>query len=281
MGSRKHDDITNVPPIREGKATKILVVAAAVVATAMGHTLHLGRTCPEVMPFPNLSVDKVLGSWYVVHKFDTDNTCLMWNMTHGPLPDTLLVKETRQLAVLDTLGVDHTHAITARVDIPNPEVPGKMRIRWPTSLTGSADFIVFDTDYETYMAVFECDRAGLLHRRSVAILSRSRNIDVMFVNRVRRLLDAAGVSHSALEAIDHDLCKTKGKNNWHVDEELFGLLPGVTEEEVRRRVSEDVENYDISQIEIIGDGVMPEGDFRGSIIRGVPGNSDIRSKPHV
>ncbi|XP_063844192.1 uncharacterized protein LOC135090924 isoform X2 [Scylla paramamosain] len=265
-----------------GKATKILVVAAAVVAAAMGHTLHLGRTCPEVMPFPNLSVDKVLGSWYVVHKFDTDNTCLMWNMTHGPLPDTLLVKETRQLAVLDTLGVDHTHAITARVDIPNPEVPGKMRIRWPTSaLTGSADFIVFDTDYETYMAVFECDRAGLLHRRSVAILSRSRNIDVMFVNRVRRLLDAAGVSHSALEAIDHDLCKTKGKNNWHVDEELFGLLPGVTEEEVRRRVSEDVENYDISQIEIIGDGVMPEGDFRGSIIRGVPGNSDIRSKPHV
>ena len=68
----------------------------------------------------------------MVHKFDTDNTCLMWNMTHGPLPDTLLVKETRQLAVLDTLGVDHTHAITARVDIPNPEVPGKMRIRWPT-----------------------------------------------------------------------------------------------------------------------------------------------------
>lgn len=81
---------------------------------------------------PSGTHTQVLGTWYVMHKFDTDNTCLVWNMTKGPLPDTLLVKETRQLAFLDTLGVDHTHAITARVDIPNPEVPGKMRIRWPT-----------------------------------------------------------------------------------------------------------------------------------------------------
>nr|XP_027207420.1 uncharacterized protein LOC113800824 [Penaeus vannamei] len=99
---------------------------------AGAHTLHLGRTCPNVQPFPNLSLDKVLGAWYVVHKFDTDNTCLMWNLTRGELPDTLLVTETRQLSVLDTFGVDHTHAITAKVDIPNPEVPSKMRIRWPT-----------------------------------------------------------------------------------------------------------------------------------------------------
>lgn len=55
---------------------------------------------------------------------------------------------------------------------------------FPAALTGSADFIVFDTDYETYLAVFECDRAGLLHRRSVAILSRERTIDEMFVRRV-------------------------------------------------------------------------------------------------
>lgn len=255
-----------------------MVVAAAVVAMALGHTLHLGRTCPEVMPFPNLSVDKILGTWYVLHKFDTDNTCLVWNMTKGPLPDTLLVKETRQLALLDTFGVDHTHAITARVEIHNPEVPGKMRIRWPTSLTGSADFIVFDTDYETYMAVFECDRAGLLHRRSVAILSRVRNIDDIFVKRVRRLLDAAGVSHHALDAIDHDLCRGSGKKNWHVDQKLFGVLPGVTEEELRRRVSQDVHDYDVRYLEIIGDGVVPDGDFRGSLISNGPEGSRTPKK---
>lgn len=62
------------------------------------------------------------------------------------------------------------------------------------------------------------------------------------------------------------------KNNWHVDEELFGLLPGVTEEEVRRRVSQDVHDYDISMLEIIGDGVVPEGDSAGiRIDAGRPG----------
>ena len=53
-----------------------------------------------------------------------------------------------------------------------------------SALTGKADFVVFDTDYDSYVAVFECDRAGLLHRRSVAVLSRSHTIDEMFVRRV-------------------------------------------------------------------------------------------------
>lgn len=254
-----------------GYAIKLLVVAG-VVAAVVGHTLHLGRTCPEVLPFPNLSVDKIMGQWFVLHKFDTDNTCLIWNFTRGALPDTLMVTETRQLAFLDTLGIDHTHAVTARIDINNPEVPGKMRIRWPTSLTGKADFIVFDTDYETYMAVFECDRAGFLHRRSATILSRSRNIDSMFVERVRRLLDTADVSHSALSTINHDLCRKTGNHNWHVDGDLFGLLPGVDEAEVRRRVSQGVQNYDVTQLEIIGDGVEPDGEtFRGSLKRAPTG----------
>lgn len=241
---------------------KILLVCAVVLGVAHAHTLHLGRTCPNVLPFPNLSVDKVLGVWYVVYKFDTSNTCLIWNITRGQLPDTLLVKETRQLAMLDLLGVDHTHAVTAMVDIPNPEVPGKMRVRWPTSLTGKADFVVFDTDYQSYLAVFECDKAGLLHRRSVTILSRTSTIDDMFVNRVRRLLDTAEVKHSALSNISHESCRRSGQHNWHVDEELFGLLPGVNEDEVWRRISEGVQDYDISQLEIIGEGV---DSFRGSL----------------
>ncbi|XP_037785635.1 uncharacterized protein LOC119581472 isoform X2 [Penaeus monodon] len=243
----------------------VFVAVAVLAAGAWAHTLHLGRTCPNVQPFPNLSLDKVLGAWYVVHKFDTDNTCLMWNLTRGELPDTLLVTETRQLSVLDTFGVDHTHAITAKVDIPNPEVPSKMRIRWPTSaITGKADFIIFDTDYDTYMAIFECDRAGLLHRRSVAILSRTQTIDEMFVRRVRRLLDVAEVGHGALSTISHDTCRKTGQHNWHVDEELFGLLPGVDESQVRRRVSDGVQDYDITQLEIIGDGIEDES-FRGSL----------------
>ncbi|XP_042214705.1 uncharacterized protein LOC121861189 isoform X3 [Homarus americanus] len=244
------------------------LLTAAVVASALGHTLHLGRTCPDLLPFPNLSVDKVLGRWYVMHKFDTDNTCLVWNITLGQLPDTLLVTETRQLSFLDVFGVDHTHTVTANIEIPNLEVPARMRVRWPTSLTGKADFIVFDTDYDSYMAVFECDRAGLLHRRSATILSRTNTIDEMFVKRVRRLLETADVTHTALSTISHETCRHSGQHNWHVDEELFGLLPGVDEAEVKRRVSDGVLDYDITQVEIIGEGVTAEDSgFRGSLKR--------------
>ena len=49
---------------------------------------------------------------------------------------------------------------------------------------------------------------------------------------------------------------------------------------MRRRVSEDVENYDISLLEIIGDGVVPEGDFRGSLVGG-PGSGNFKGKPGV
>nr|XP_045604437.1 uncharacterized protein LOC123762127 [Procambarus clarkii] len=241
---------------------KILLVWAAVVGVSRAHTLHLGRTCPEVAPFPNLSIDKVLGMWYVTYKFDTDNTCLVWNITRGEVPDTLLVTETRQLALLDMLGVNHTQAVTALVDIPNPEVPGKMRVRWPTSLTGKADFTVFDTDYDKYMAVFECDRAGLLHRRSATILSHTPTLDHLFLTRVQRLLENADVKHTALSAVSQESCRRSGQHNWHVDKELFGLLPGADEEDVHSRVSEGVVDYDISQLEIIGEGVEA---VRGSL----------------
>ncbi|XP_064115268.1 uncharacterized protein LOC135221423 [Macrobrachium nipponense] len=244
------------------------VFGMAVIAVVSGHTLHLGRSCPDIQPFPNLSVDKILGLWYVVHKFDTDNTCLVWNLTLGELPDTLQVKETRQLSLLDAIRVDHTHSVTANINIPNPEVPAKMRIRWPTSLTGNADFIVFDTDYDSYMAVFECDRAGVVHRRSASILSRTPAINDMFVRRVRRLLDTVDVSHHHLSSIEHNTCRQSGRHNWHVDEELFGLLPGFDEADVRSRVSEGVHDYDISQLEIVGEGIEQNPTFKGSYNNG-------------
>nr|QEA69219.1 lipocalin-like protein 3 [Palaemon carinicauda] len=236
------------------------------------HTIHFGRTCPNVQPFPNLAVDKILGTWFVLHKTDTDNNCLVWNLTRGAMPDSLKVTETRQLSVLDVFRVDHTHAITARIDIPNPEVPGKMRIRWPTlALTGKADFIVFDTDYETYMAIFECDRAGFLHRRSAAILSRTQDIDENMVKRVRRLLETADVGHYYLSEISHDACRVEGKTKWHIDREFFGLAPGEdAAAEVMNSNKEVTNDYDITQLEIVEEEANPSYSFRGSLREGRP-----------
>lgn len=241
-----------------------VVTAIFLTVGTSGHTVHIGRTCPTVQPYPNLEVEKVLGTWYVLHKSDTDNNCLMWNISRGEFPETLQVKETRQLSVLDAFGIDHTHSVTARIDIPNPEVPGKMRIRWPTSITGKADFIVFDTDYNNYMAVFECDRAGFFHRRSTSILSRTPEIDDMFVLRVRRLLETSDVGHYYLSEINHDVCHQSGIRNWHIDHELFGFIPGVDEADVRSEILGEVQDYDVTQLEIFDDEVSPEYEFRGA-----------------
>lgn len=241
------------------------IVCAFFFSHVSAHTIHFGRTCPDVQPFPNLAVDKILGSWYVLYKTDTDNNCLVWNLTRGAMPDSLQVTESRQLSVLDVFRVDHTHALTARIDIPNPEVPGKMRIRWPTSLTGKADFIVFDTDYETYVAIFECDRAGFLHRRSTAILSKTQDVDENIVKRVRRLLETADVGHYYLSEISHETCRVSGKTNWHIDREFFGVAPGEDVAEIITSNKEIGQDYDITQLEIIEEEANPQYNFRGSL----------------
>ncbi|KAK7066448.1 hypothetical protein SK128_008030, partial [Halocaridina rubra] len=240
------------------------------ISSTSGHTLHWGRTCPAVQPFPNLDVEKILGPWYILYKTDTDNTCLIWNIEKGEISETLQVKETRQLSVLDVFGVNHTHAVTARIDIPNPEVPAKMRIRWPTSITGKADFIIFDTDYDKYVAVFECDRAGFLHRRSTAILSRTLLLEDALVERVRRLLATFEADDYHLGEISHTACRVSGAQNWHIDGELLSL-PGVDEVDVQGTKLEEFQDYDITQLEIVGDHLPQDSDtsFRGSL-REVP-----------
>jgi len=198
----------------------LFLAASSVVA---GHTTHWGRTCPAIDAFPNLVTSKITGIWFMIHKFDSSNKCVVWNITSHS-DETLSVTETREFPLLNSVSLDHRHKITAQLDIPNPEVPSRMRVRWPTSVTGKADFVVFDTDYTNFMAVFECDRAGFYHRRSVAILSRTDTIEQRFVDRVKAALKQKSIPHGALQRVDHGSCKTNSRYNWHIDGELFGLL---------------------------------------------------------
>jgi apolipoprotein D and lipocalin family protein len=52
-------------------------------------------------------------------------------------------------------------------------------------VAGSASYIVFMTDYETYAGVFTCQKLGFAHRQSASILSRSPRLDKMYVDKVR------------------------------------------------------------------------------------------------
>lgn len=53
-------------------------------------------------------------------------------------------------------------------------------------MAGKGDYVVYDTDYDTYAAIYECQQlSSLMHRKSASILSRTPSLDQTFVNRVR------------------------------------------------------------------------------------------------
>jgi len=218
-------------------------VMAALLAPTHSHTTHSGRACPEIEAFPNLDGGRITGTWYVMYHFDTSNSCLVWNITRRN-DETFTLTENRQFWLLDAVNLDHTHWLSASLDTPNPEVPARMRVRWPTSFTGKADFTVFDTDYENFMAVFECDRAGFFHRRAVSVLSRTNVMDQSLLQRVRDALDKNGIPHDQLHIVDQTKCRGKGRFHVHTDGELLGLLPPDTMTS-EQRLSED---YDITQL---------------------------------
>jgi len=240
-------------------------VVAALLAPTHSHTSHWGRECPDIDPVPNLDTNRITGTWYVMYKFDTSNTCLVWNITKRS-DETFTLTENRQFAALDAVSLDHTHWLSATLDTPNPEVPARMRVRWPTSLTGKADFTVFDTDYENFMAVFECDRAGFFHRRSVAVLSRTNVMDQALLERVRATLDKSKIPHGTLRIVNQEGCRDKGRFHLHTDGELFGLLPADVMT-LEQRLAAGVEDYDVTELEILGDGVEAgvDGGFSGSL----------------
>jgi hypothetical protein len=43
------------------------------------------------------------------------------------------------------------------------------------------------TDYDNYAGVFTCQKLAFAHRQSASILSRSPNLDKMYVDKVRAI----------------------------------------------------------------------------------------------
>lgn len=51
-------------------------------------------------------------------------------------------------------------------------------------IAGSSSFTVFMTDYDTYAGIFTCQKLTFANRQSATILSRTRSLDKMYVDKV-------------------------------------------------------------------------------------------------
>ena len=83
-------------------------------------------------------------------------------------------------------------------------------------VAGSASHVVFATDYDNYAGIFTCQKLGFAHRQSATILSRHRDLDKAYVDKVRQKLTTFGVDPFDLSIITQTGCPT-GNNSLDIN----------------------------------------------------------------
>ena len=209
----------------EPNMAKVLCLIAMLVVTlgvVQSHTYHSG-SCPSVEPMPGFNMKQFLGIWYAIQKTSTASTCVIYNITVGDEPGEYRIEQTSQHFALGLTPLKHEYSYTGEISVPDPDVPGKMRVKFPLNIAGSSSFTVFMTDYEQYAGLFSCQKLGFVHRRSATLLSRTRDLDKIFVDKMRTRLSSFNVDPFDLSIIDQTGCpkNTSQGVNIHIDDDTF------------------------------------------------------------
>jgi apolipoprotein D and lipocalin family protein len=85
-----------------------------------------------------------------------------------------------------------------------------------TGVAGTALHVVFATDYDNYAGIFTCQKLAFAHRQSATILSRNRDLDKAYVDKVRQKLTAFGVDPFDLSIISQKDCP-RGNNSFDIN----------------------------------------------------------------
>jgi len=186
---------------------RVAVLLLTWLASAHCHSYFLGA-CPKVEPVADFDITKFLGRWYVIQKFSTASSCWTYDFIRNATDGSLSVVQSRDHVLLDTVGLDNNYRYTGSLDIPDPTRPGYMRVRFPLSLAGKADYVVFATDYDNYGAIYSCQSILFGHRRSASILSRTQTLSPMYITKVRTKLESFGVDPHDFSIIEHTDCHT-------------------------------------------------------------------------
>ncbi|XP_014237983.1 apolipoprotein D-like [Trichogramma pretiosum] len=196
------------------KLTLCLLLAGC-VALATSHSYHL-NACPVVEPMPGFQMSRFLGIWYVIQKTSTASKCITYNYTRGEEPGEYIITQDSDIPILGLTSLKHEYHYTGRLSVPEPSVSARMTVRFPLSVAGSASHVVFATDYENYAGIFTCQKLAFAHRRSATILSRHRDLDKAYVDKVRAKLASFGVDPFDLSIIVQTGCP-RGNNSLDVN----------------------------------------------------------------
>ncbi|CAB3220644.1 unnamed protein product [Arctia plantaginis] len=184
---------------------KVLGLLAVVIAGAYGHTYHLGA-CPTVEPMHGFEMNKLLGVWYVIQKTSTASNCITYNFTKTDEPGKYELEQLSQHFILGLTPLKHDYRYKGILTVPDPAVPARMKVRFPLSVAGTASYTILMTDYTSHAVVFTCQKLAFAHRRSATILSRTKELDRIYLEKMRNKLSSFGVDPYDLSIISQNDC---------------------------------------------------------------------------
>ncbi|XP_054280806.1 apolipoprotein D-like [Macrosteles quadrilineatus] len=201
-----------------------LFILTTLVILVQSHSYHLGE-CPTVEPVPEFDMSKFLGKWYVIQKTSTSSRCLTYNFTATSASNEYDLEQVSEHPILGLASVDNKYHYTGHLTVPSADTPAKMVVKFPLSIAGTASYTVFFTDYTTYGAVFTCQKLlNIGHRQSATILSREKNLDKVYLDKIKGKLSAFGIDPYDLSRIDQSECPSEGdppKVDININSETF------------------------------------------------------------
>lgn len=189
------------------KSLIVFALLASLLTITNGHSYHMGA-CPIVEPLQGFQMSRFLGYWYVIQKTSTASKCIGYNYTRGEEPGEYLIIQDSNHPVLGLTPLKHEYHYTGELSVPEPSTPGRMQVRFPLSVAGSASHVVFATDYDNYAAIFTCQKLAFAHRQSATILSRNRELEKSTIDAIRRQLSNFGVDPFELSIVPQTGCQT-------------------------------------------------------------------------
>ncbi|XP_058065377.1 apolipoprotein D-like [Anopheles bellator] len=207
------------------KVSCALMVAIGIfcLATVQAHTYKTGD-CPSVEPMSDFRMKQFLGIWYVIQKTGTASSCVIYNITKNvETPDEYFIEQISQRAPLSIDPIKHEYSYTGKLTVTDRDVPARMTVRFPLSVAGSAKFVVFMSDFDTYAGVFSCQKIPFGHRQSATLLSRTRDLDKIYVDKIRSRLGSYAVDPFDLSIVNQTGCPKEGEAGWniHIDPDTF------------------------------------------------------------
>ncbi|KRT84553.1 hypothetical protein AMK59_2287 [Oryctes borbonicus] len=161
----------------------------------------------------------MLGVWYVIRKTSTSSACITYNFTSTEEPDKYEIEQISHTIIPGK----HAYHYTGELTVPNSAVPASMTVKFPLNF-GSASYTVFITDYENYAGIFTCQKLAVSNRQSVSILSRKKDLPMVYFEKIQNRLKQFNINPYDLSIISQKNCaeETDGRDV-SIDSDTFSI----------------------------------------------------------